>query len=213
MTVSLLVATNALVAAVYAPPADLDDPDYEGPVVVNWGDGTFPLAVLLGVPGALAQHAYAVDGDYEIVATGRLATGARFEQTAAITLPTVTLDVPMIDAAIAGELPADGPATLAGAKVQGGISDAHDAQLQGIVDAVNRQVRRFPTAERSRGQAAWNADTVLGANMLAVRFWRRKDTPGGVEVYGDFGIAYVRRLDPDVAQLLELGDWSRPAVG
>lgn len=212
MSVSLLVATNALVAAVYAPPADVALPDYAGPVVVDWGDGTAVEAVLLGVPGASLPHGYALGGDYTIVATGRLANGARYEQSLTVTVPSVTADVPMVDQGIAGELPADGPATVAGVKDQGdlSVSGVNDAKLQRVVDAVNKQIRRWPTADRSRGQAAWNPDTVLGANMLAVRFWRRKDTPGGVEVYGDFGIAYVRRLDPDVAQLLELGDWSRP---
>jgi hypothetical protein len=48
--------------------------------------------------------------------------------------------------------------------------------------------------------------------MLGARLWRRKSTPGGVEVFGDGGMAYVRRTDPDVAMLLQLGDWAKPAV-
>lgn len=107
----------------------------------------------------------------------------------------------------------DGPATLAGAMAQGQIGDAHAPRVQTIVDAVNAQIRRWRVARYADGKEAWPADIVLGANMLCVRFWRRKDTPGGVEVYGEFGIAYVRRLDPDVAELLELGDWSKPALG
>lgn len=112
-----------------------------------------------------------------------------------------------------GELPATGPATLEGAKAVGAISAAHDTALTRIVDAVNGSVRKFPVCQKSIGADEFPADVVEGANMLAVRLWRRKDTPGGVEVYGDFGIAYVRKLDPDVAMLLELGDWSKPAVG
>jgi hypothetical protein len=208
----LLVATAAQVAAVYAP-GDVSDPTYAEPVRLDWGDGSAPIGVVFGSPGALVQHVYAAPGDYTVTVTGRTATGDPFAYSIDLTMPSDTLDVTMPAAAVDDGLPLDGPATLDGAKAQGSISAAHDAELQRVVDAVNAQVRRWPVAERSRGQADWQPDTALGANMLAVRFWRRKDTPGGVEVYGDFGIAYVRRLDPDVAQLLELGDWSRPRVG
>lgn len=114
-----------------------------------------------------------------------------------------------------GELPADGPATVAGVKAVGAISDAHDTALTRIVAAVNASVRKFPVCQQAIGADDWTGfpDVVEGANMLGVRLWRRKDTPGGVEVYGEFGIAYVRRLDPDIAMLLELGDWSKPGVG
>jgi hypothetical protein len=113
----------------------------------------------------------------------------------------------------AGELPAEGPATVEGVKDVGKISDAHTGDVTRIVDAVNASVRKFPICQDSIGADTWPPDVVEGSNMLGVRLWRRKDTPGGVEVYGEFGIAYVRRLDPDVAMLLGLGDWSKPAVG
>jgi hypothetical protein len=112
-----------------------------------------------------------------------------------------------------GELPADGPATVEGVKAVGAIPAAYDVQVGRIVDAVNASVRKFPVCQASIGADDWPADVVEGANMLGVRLWRRKDTPGGVEVYGEFGIAYVRHLDPDVAMLLQLGDWSKPSVG
>lgn len=212
MTVSLLVATNDLVAAVYAPPADIADPDYAGPVVVDWGDGTPPVPALLGVVGAQVVHAYGAGGDYTIAATGRLANGARYEQTLTLTFPAAAVvDIPMVDQGIDGELPSTGPVSLVAGVDVGSPGDA--ARVQGIIDAVNAQVRTWRTAEKSRGFASWWPPTVEGSNMLVRRLWRRKDTPAGVEVFGDAGIAYVRRLDPDVAQLLELGDWSTPGVG
>lgn len=114
-----------------------------------------------------------------------------------------------------GELPVGGPATVEGVKDVGKISGAHDDDVARIVEAVNASVRRFPCCQPAIGADDWTGfpDVVEGANMLGVRLWRRKDTPGGVEVYGEFGIAYVRRLDPDVAMLLSLGDWAKPAVG
>lgn len=206
----LLVATADLVAAVYAPPADVADPAYGEPIRVDWGDGSLPVGTVLGSVGANVAHGYGLPGDYTIVATGRTPDGDPWSYSLDVTMPSDTLDVDMIADAIADQLPADGPATVAGAKV-GTPADAD--RVQAICDAVNAQVRTWPTAARSRGLASWWAPTVEGANMLVRRLWRRKDTPGGVEVFGDAGIAYVRRLDPDVAQLLELGDWSRPAVG
>lgn len=111
-------------------------------------------------------------------------------------------------------LPVGGPATLAGVKLRASIGDAaDDAEIQGHVDAVNAQVRSWPVALQADGLEAWPADIVLGANMLGARLWRRKSTVGGVEIFGDNALAYVRRNDPDIAMLLQLDDWAKPAVG
>lgn len=111
-------------------------------------------------------------------------------------------------------LPDGGPATVAGAREAGAPSaEPHTARLTKIVAAVNEQVRTWRVARLADGKEAWPESVQLGANMLVVRLFRRKDTPGGVEAMGEFGIAYVRRLDPDVAELLELGEWSKPSVG
>lgn len=110
-------------------------------------------------------------------------------------------------------LPVGGPATLDGVKLQLEIGDANDdARLIPIVTAVNDLVRSWPVAGRADGLEAWPAGIVLGANMLAARLWRRKDTPGGLEVIGDV-VAYVRRSDPEIAMLLQLAEWSKPDVG
>lgn len=110
-------------------------------------------------------------------------------------------------------LPVEGPATLSGVKLRAKINDTQeDVEISDLVAAVNALLRRWPVADRFRGATEWSADVVLGANMLGARLWRRKSTPGGVEVFGDGGIAYVQRTDHDVAMLLGLGDWSKPAV-
>jgi len=118
----------------------------------------------------------------------------------------------------AGPLPDDGPATLDGVKLQLGIDAADvrdDPQLQVRVDAVNAQVRRWPVAQVAAGQPDWAmaADVVLGANMLAARLYRRKNSPDGVLPFGAEGAVYVQRNDPDVAQLLGLGTWAKPVIG
>lgn len=113
-------------------------------------------------------------------------------------------------------LPTEGPATLAGVKLRLKIAVddvVDDVELGDLVTALNRAIARWPVADKARGLEEWDPDHVLGANMLGARLWRRKGTPGGVEVFGDQGIAFVRRNDPDVAMLLELGDdWAKPAV-
>ena len=94
--------------------------------------------------------------------------------------------------------------------------DVDDDVIGACVDAVNALVRGLPVAQRldtDPAPEAWPASIRLGARMLAARYARRRNTPGGVEVAGQFGIAYVRRVDPDVAQLLELGEYSAPGVG
>lgn len=111
-------------------------------------------------------------------------------------------------------LPAEGPATLPAVKVQLRVKDAaDDDRLAPIVAAVNTLVRSWPVSAAAVGAPAWPADIVLGANMLAARLWRRKDSPAGVEVFAADGAAYVMRNDPDIAMTLKLGSWSRPQLG
>lgn len=113
-------------------------------------------------------------------------------------------------------LPVAGPAVLEHVKRLVGIKPddtTDDDRLARIVAAANSFVRDLPIAARSDGLEAWQARVVEGADMLAARLWRRKDSPAGVAALGDFGPVYVQRNDPDVAMLLELGQHSRPAVG
>lgn len=108
----------------------------------------------------------------------------------------------------------DGPSTLATAKAWLNIDDNIDDQaLTLVVGAVNESIRSFPVAQPVRDASEWPVKIQLGAAMLAARLWRRRDTPAGVEAFGGLGVAYVRRNDPDVAQLLELDAQAKPAIG
>lgn len=113
-------------------------------------------------------------------------------------------------------LPDGGPATLAAVKLQLSIEDDRDNdELTQHVDAVNAMVRRWPVARYAllTDPAAWPADITKGANLMAVRLWRRKDSPAGTEAMPQLGAAYIARSDPEVAQLLQLGPWAPPQVG
>lgn len=118
------------------------------------------------------------------------------------------------DATVVGPLPESGPATLGGVKAYLSIGDANDdAQITDVVAAVNDKVRGFAVADRARGLDEWPASIVLGANMLGGRLHKRRGSPDGLAAFGDMGAVYVSRNDPDVAMLLELGSYQRPAVG
>lgn len=95
---------------------------------------------------------------------------------------------------------------------------ATDAQLPGVVDAVNAFVERLPDIPRDAPSAEgepgpWAPDTKLAATMLAARLHRRRNSPNGVEALTEGGASYVSRYDPDVARILRIDGHKRPAVG
>ena len=113
-------------------------------------------------------------------------------------------------------LPAEGPASLGGVRtflrLKPGDTD-EDAELAGIIAAVNALVRGWPVAAASVDAEVFTPDVVRGANMLAGRLFTRRNSPAGVAAFGEFGPVYVMRNDPDVAMLQRLGSWSLPEVG
>lgn len=117
-------------------------------------------------------------------------------------------------------LPPTGPVVLATVKAELGYTNvdaARDNRLQTRVDSVNSWVRLLPVALESLTYGtpppAWPPHIILGGTMLATRLWRRKDSPSGVEAFTDAGAVYVSRNDPDVAQLLAIGNYTPPKVG
>lgn len=84
-----------------------------------------------------------------------------------------------------------------------------DTNLKTVIDAAVAMVEEWkgvPLAE-------WPDNWRLGTIMLIARFDRRRNSPAGVDTVTEMGPVYVSRRDPDVAQLLEIGTWSRPVVG
>lgn len=118
------------------------------------------------------------------------------------------------------ELP-PGPATLAAVRDLLKITTTDDDDLvQNAVDAANAYVISLPASVpvvvvlEPVLVLRWEANTVLGANMLAGRLYRRRNSPAGVEAFSDLGGAvYVQRNDPDIALLLRTGAYARPMVG
>jgi hypothetical protein len=57
-----------------------------------------------------------------------------------------------------------------------------------------------------------DAEVYQAAVMLAARLVRRRNSPGGVESFGE-SVTYVSRYDPDIARALHSGLWALPGVG
>lgn len=90
-----------------------------------------------------------------------------------------------------------------------GITDERDDNaITTVVTAVNSLLVSW------KGDAAlWPDHWVQGGVMLSARVYRRRNSPSGVESFGELGGVYIQRNDPDVAQLLELGVFKKPVVG
>lgn len=112
--------------------------------------------------------------------------------------------------------PTLGPATLPKVRSRLSLGEAdtgEDPEITEAVEAVNVYVRGLPIAAVSYVGDSWDARITEGANMLAARLYRRRNTPDGVAAVGDLGPVYIQRNDPDVAMALQIGAYTRPAVG
>jgi len=104
----------------------------------------------------------------------------------------------------------DGPTSVERVRTMLSLGEDQDAALAGPVAAVNSLVRGWlkPDAD-----GEWDPRHRWGADLLAARLYRRKDSPAGVLPFGMEGAAYVQRNDPDVALFLEMGAYTAPRVG
>jgi hypothetical protein len=57
-----------------------------------------------------------------------------------------------------------------------------------------------------------DAEVYQAAVALAARLYRRRNSPGGVETFGE-SITYVSRYDPEIGRALRTGLWALPGVG
>lgn len=57
------------------------------------------------------------------------------------------------------------------------------------------------------------AEVRQAAIMLTARVLRRRNTPSGVENFGDGLVSYVARSDPEIERMLRIGAWALPAIG
>lgn len=111
-----------------------------------------------------------------------------------------------------------------------GADTADDDLVTRCAAAVEPQVQRArpdgypapaPTGGRVRGSAGRftaagvytpDAEVYQAAVMLAARLVRRRNSPGGVETFGE-SVTYVSRHDPEIARALRTGLWALPGVG
>ena len=84
-----------------------------------------------------------------------------------------------------------------------------DDVLELAVAATNAWVAGVPYVANVDPATPWPADVTLGATMLASRWYRRRNTPAGIESFTD-NVVYLPRRDGDVDYLLHL---TRPALG
>lgn len=84
-----------------------------------------------------------------------------------------------------------------------------DENLNSVIAAAVAMVEEWKGQEIADWPESWR----LGTIMLIARFDRRRNSPSGVDTVTEMGPVYVSRRDPDVAQLLEIGNWAKPVVG
>jgi hypothetical protein len=58
-----------------------------------------------------------------------------------------------------------------------------------------------------------DAETYQGAVMYAARSFRRRNSPTGVQSFGEAGVSFVARWDADIDRALRTGAFTPPAVG
>lgn len=87
---------------------------------------------------------------------------------------------------------------------------ADDALLEDVIGAVEVVVAR----DRFDALPDPSADLEVyqGAVMYAARVYRRRNSPAGVESFGE-SVSYVARWDPDVDRFLRRGAYRFPGVG
>lgn len=116
-----------------------------------------------------------------------------------------------------------GPATEATVRAILNVEDDRDdARLTLNINGANmlvvqlRKVKGFTAdvAADADPLVEWPQDIILGASLLAARWFKRSNSPAGViDLGGEAGVAYVQRNDPDIGMMLGLGPYSGPAVG
>lgn len=91
---------------------------------------------------------------------------------------------------------------------EGTLGDSERTVIAEVVPAVNAWIGTFHDIT-----APVPENVVRGAVMLAGRIVRRRNSPAGVETFGELGATYVARYDPDIEMLLGLGRYRPLVVG
>ncbi len=94
-----------------------------------------------------------------------------------------------------------------------GVDTDDDVLIQRAIDATEPEVTRSrPDAWTDTTTPADYPDAYQGGVMLAARVVRRRNSPAGIESFGE-SVTYVAAYDPDLDRLLRRGRYRLPGVG
>lgn len=129
----------------------------------------------------------------------------------------------MADTAAEPTPPAFQPVWLAPSDVKGWLRlNQQDTTDDALIQAVSAMTE--PYVQRCRPE--WllpsgsdpaqltyqpDAETYQGAVMYAAREYRRRNSPAGIETFGET-TSFVSRYDPDIDRALQTGSYARPVV-
>lgn len=109
------------------------------------------------------------------------------------------------------------PAWLAPADVKEWLrlndqDDSDDALIERACAATEPYVQRCrPEWATGEGTYVPDAETYHGAVMHAAREYRRRNSPAGIEAFGDV-TSFVARYDPDIEKALQTGAYAPPTI-
>lgn len=111
------------------------------------------------------------------------------------------------------------PATVASVKTYLGIDPAtvtDDQALGAVVAAANDYITQLrpdlTLGEDGTPLPTWPPRVDQAANVEASRLYGRRGSVQGVAAFADIGVSLLPRIDPEVASLLELGNYQRSVV-
>jgi Phage gp6-like head-tail connector protein len=94
-----------------------------------------------------------------------------------------------------------------------GTDGADDVLIQACIDAAEPEVTRArPDAWSETSTPADYPDAYRGGVMLAARLVRRRNSPAGIESFGE-SVTYVAAYDPDLDRFMRRGRYRLPGVG
>jgi hypothetical protein len=70
-----------------------------------------------------------------------------------------------------------------------------------------------PAADPPSSTYVPDREVYMAAVMLAARLYQRRNSPGGIEGFGDMGAVYITRWDNEIDRALRVGNWRRAVVG
>lgn len=96
-----------------------------------------------------------------------------------------------------------------------GVDTDDDVLIQSCIDAAEPEVTRARPDAWTEDPATTPADypdAYRGGVMLAARLVRRRNSPAGIESFGE-SITYVAAYDPDLDRFMRRGRYRLPGVG